>query len=153
MNCPYCGSSDISVADSRDVDEESIRRRRECAKCKKRFTTYEKTDFGDIMVIKKDNSRQRFDKQKILAGIMTACEKRPVSKEQMDNIVDRVERSIRKSNAGEIRTSKIGDMVIKELLKVDPVAYIRFASVYKQFNSPKEFVNVISIFKGSGKKK
>lgn len=153
MDCPYCGSSEISVLDSRDVDNESIRRRRRCVRCKKRFTTYERTDFGDIMVIKKDNSRQRFERQKIFSGIMTACEKRPVSKEQMDQIVDRIERSVRNSNSSEIRTSKIGDMVIKELLKIDPVAYIRFASVYKQFNSPKEFVEVISILKDSKGKK
>ncbi len=153
MDCPYCGSDRLSVLESRDADYETIRRRRKCLKCKKRFTTYERTDFGNITVIKKDNSRQRFEREKILSGIMKACEKRPVSRETMDQIVDKIERKIRSDGTTEITTSKIGDMVIKELLKVDQVAYIRFASVYKQFESPKEFISVISIFKGSKAKK
>ncbi len=153
MRCPYCGSNDISVLDSRDVEDDSIRRRRACEKCKRRFTTYEKTDFGNIIVIKKDNSREKFDGQKILNGIMRACEKRPVSIETMERIVSKIERGIRSSGKGEIKTSKIGDMVAKELLRVDQVAYIRFASVYKRFDSPKEFVQVISTFKSSKKEK
>ena len=151
MICPYCRSKDIMVVDSRDVDEKSVRRRRACASCGKRFTTYERMESAGVLVVKRDSRREQFDRNKIVGGIARACEKRPVSAEKIDWIADRVELKIRDMGTNEVASGKIGDLVMTELLKVDSVAYIRFASVYKQFDSPSEFVKVISILKSGGK--
>ena len=151
MICPYCRSKDIMVVDSRDVDEKSVRRRRACASCGKRFTTYERMESAGVLVVKRDSRREQFDRNKIVGGIARACEKRPVSAEKIDWIADRVELKIRDIGTNEVASGKIGDLVMTELLKVDSVAYIRFASVYKQFDSPSEFVKVISILKSGGK--
>ncbi len=154
MRCPYCRSNNTEVIDSRDtVNGESIRRRRQCASCKKRFTTYERVDLAEITVIKKDSTRQQFDRTKILSGIMRACEKRPISREQMEGIVEKIEGKIRAQGVHEIESSRIGDMVVKELFKLDPVAYIRFASVYKNFGSPEEFRKAVFLFKKGRTKK
>ena len=153
MKCPYCGHNNTEVIDSREADEgESIRRRRECGSCKKRFTTYEEIDNAEITVIKRDNTRQPFDRNKILNGIMRACEKRSVSREKMEEIVDRIEMKIRTSGKKEIESGKIGDMVVKELFKLDQVAYIRFASVYENFDSPEQFRKAVALFKKESSK-
>lgn len=154
MRCPYCRSENTEVIDSRDtVNGESIRRRRECTSCGKRFTTYERVDLAEITVIKKDSTRQPFDRVKILNGIVHACEKRPVSMEQAEAIVDKVESKIRASGIHEIESRKIGDMVVKELFRLDPVAYIRFASVYNNFDSPEEFKKAVLQFKNAGRQR
>lgn len=140
MRCPFCKSGNTDVVDSREVlNGESIRRRRECESCGKRFTTYEKADMAEITVIKKDGTREPFDRNKILRGIMIAGQKRSISRERMESIVDKIETRMRSSGTKEIKSRKIGDMVVKELFNTDPVAYIRFASVYNNFDSPEEF--------------
>jgi transcriptional repressor NrdR len=154
MRCPFCKSGNTDVVDSREVmNGESIRRRRECESCGKRFTTYEKADQADITVIKKDNTREPFDRNKILHGIMIAGQKRNISRERMESIVDRIETRIRSSGPKEIRSRKIGDMVMKELFNIDPVAYIRFASVYNNFDSPEEFRRYVLMLRKSTKKR
>ena len=154
MKCPFCKGSQTEVVDSREVlNGESIRRRRECESCGRRFTTYEKVDIADITVIKRNSTREPFDRSKILNGIMKACEKRNISRERMDAMVDRIERKARSSGAKEIKSRKIGDMVVKELFNTDLVAYIRFASVYNNFDSPEEFRKyVLSLRKYTSKK-
>ncbi|MDE1761710.1 MAG: transcriptional regulator NrdR [Candidatus Micrarchaeota archaeon] len=147
MRCPFCLSSKIRVLDSRDVEEEnSVRRRRECLSCHKRFTTYEKAELIDLVVIKKDGIRQPYDSNKILSGITKACEKRPVNQEAIADIAAKIDRKIRAKGVKEITSKRIGEMVIKELVKLDPVAYVRFASVYNQFNSTAEFAKMIAMF-------
>ncbi|MCL5100523.1 MAG: transcriptional regulator NrdR [Candidatus Marsarchaeota archaeon] len=148
MKCPYCGKNNTDVVDSRDSKNgEGIRRRRECTYCKRRFTTYEKAEIAEITVIKRDNTREPFDKNKVLSGIMKACEKRKISREKMDSIVDKIENKLRSDGIREVRSRHIGDMVVKELFKLDPVAYIRFASVYNNFDSPEEFRRIVSMFR------
>ncbi|MDE1869859.1 MAG: transcriptional regulator NrdR [Candidatus Micrarchaeota archaeon] len=147
MRCPYCLSTDIRVLDSRDVEEEnSVRRRRLCNACTKRFTTYEKAELIDLVVIKKDGTHQPYDSSKILNGITRSCEKRPVNQDAIIEVANKIDRKIRAKGVKEITTKKIGEMVIRELVKLDPVAYVRFASVYNQFNSTKEFTRIISMF-------
>ena len=128
MQCPYCNYKESKVIDSRHTDLKSIRRRRECESCKKRFTTYEKIETTPLMVIKKDNSREYFDREKIKYGLLKACEKRPVSIDEIESIE-------------EIETKKIGEMVMDKLKELDEVAYVRFASVYRQFKDINTFVN------------
>jgi transcriptional repressor NrdR len=156
MRCPFCKNEDTGVIDSREVtDREVTRRRRECNNCKRRFTTYERAEVEEITVIKRDNTRQQFDRNKILNGIMKACQKREISRALMEEITDRIEGKIRTKGKLEVTSKAIGNMVVKELFKLDPVAYIRFASVYNNFVSPEEFRKAISIFnqkKGSRKK-
>lgn len=147
MMCPYCGNVETSVTDSRLADDgRSIRRRRECSKCGKRFTTYERTELERITVIKKNDMREPFDKNKILTGIMKACEKRPVTRDQMDKMADGVERAIRFKGRREISSREIGNLVMKELLKADNIAYIRFSSIYKEVEKPSEFIDMIKKF-------
>ncbi len=155
MRCPFCNRDNTEVVDSREVmDGESIRRRRECKACGKRFTTYEKVDLAEITVIKKDGTREPFDRTKILGGIMIAGQKRSISREKMESIVDKVEAKLRASGKKEVSSRKIGDMVVKELFNTDPVAYIRFASVYNNFDSPEEFRKyVLMLRKGVTRKK
>jgi transcriptional repressor NrdR len=141
VKCPYCGHKEDKVVDSRATQEESaIRRRRECLKCGKRFTTYEYIEEVSLMVIKKDSRREPFDRKKILAGIMKACEKRPISLEKMEEIVTQVERAVQKRPDREVSTSLIGELVIEKLKKLDDVAYVRFASVYRQFKDVGQFM-------------
>ncbi len=130
----------LKVIDKRDTpDYSSIRRRRQCLKCEKRFTTYERIEAVEIDVIKKDGKKESFSREKLKAGILTACEKRPVSLEQIDNIVSKIEADIRKKGLNEISSKKIGQAVIRHLKKIDKVAYLRFASVYKDFDGLDEF--------------
>ncbi|MCC0648138.1 MULTISPECIES: transcriptional regulator NrdR [Clostridioides] len=141
MQCPYCNYKESKVIDSRHTDLKSIRRRRECELCKKRFTTYEKIETTPLMVIKKDNSREYFDREKIKYGLLKACEKRPVSVEDIESIVVHIENEINKCFIEEIETKKIGEMVMDKLKDLDEVAYVRFASVYRQFKDINTFVN------------
>ena len=141
MKCPYCGYKDDKVVDSRATQEESaIRRRRECLKCGKRFTTYEYIEEVSLMVIKIDSRREPFDRKKILAGIIKACEKRPVSLEKMEEIVTQVEHAIQKKSDREVSSSRIGELVMERLKTLDDVAYVRFASVYRQFKDVGQFM-------------
>ena len=140
MHCLKCGCEESKVIDSRMVEESnSIRRRRECLNCKNRFTTYEKIEYTPIIVIKKSGERQQFNRQKIINGLIKACEKRPVSLEQIEKIVDDTEMEINNSLDKEIESAKIGELVIKRLRAIDEIAYVRFASVYRQFKDINEF--------------
>ena len=141
MKCPYCGHPESKVIDSRPADENaSIRRRRECLSCAKRFTTYETVESLPIVVIKKDGSRQSFDRQKVLRGMIRACEKRPVALAELERIADEIEQERQNSMEREIRTEVIGEKVMERLRKVDQVAYVRFASVYRQFKDIDTFM-------------
>ncbi|MDD4899540.1 MAG: transcriptional regulator NrdR [Candidatus Omnitrophica bacterium] len=141
MRCPYCGYKEDKVVDSRATAEESaVRRRRECLKCQKRFTTYEYVEEVSLMVIKKDGSRQNFDRKKILSGIIKACEKRQISIEKMEEIVSQVERAIQKKPDREVSSTRIGELVMEKLKSLDDVAYVRFASVYRQFKDVGQFM-------------
>ena len=141
MRCPYCGYKESKVVDSRPADEgSSIRRRRECLSCEKRFTTYETVESLPMVVIKKDGSRQSFDRQKMLRGMIRACEKRPVTLAELERIADEIEQELQNSMEREIRTEAIGEKVMDRLRKVDQVAYVRFASVYRQFKDIDTFM-------------
>lgn len=147
MKCPFCGHPDDKVVDSRTIREgELIRRRRECLECTKRFTTYERIEEIPLMVAKKDGRREPFDRSKIVIGILKACEKRPVGIEQIEDLVDRIEKSINSSLDKEVSSEAIGSMVMEELRELDEVAYVRFASVYRQFKDIDEFMDVLKTF-------
>jgi transcriptional repressor NrdR len=140
MKCPFCGHLNDKVVDSRESKEgESIRRRRECLKCEKRFTSYERIDEIPYMVIKKDGRREKFDRQKVLSGVMRACEKRPVSMGRMEQLVNQVESFVIDSPERERTTVEVGQMIMEGLKTFDKVAYIRFASVYRDFKDVNEF--------------
>ena len=138
MNCPFCHSTTLKVTNKRNSIE-GIRRRRECLKCKKRFTTYEKIAEYDIYVIKKDSSREKFDPDKLKMGLDKAFEKRPVSKDKINSIVSEIEELIRKKGKMEIRSKLIGEIMMKKIKKLDKVAYVRFASVYRDFKDIEDF--------------
>ncbi len=145
MKCPYCEQADSKVIDSRPTEEhEAIRRRRECLHCKKRFTTYEKVESIPLMVIKKDGSRQMFDSQKLLNGIMRACEKRPVSMVDMERVADEIEIAAQNLMEREIKSVQLGEMVMDKLKDLDEVAYVRFASVYREFRDLNTFVEEVN---------
>ncbi|HIU72173.1 MAG TPA: transcriptional repressor NrdR [Candidatus Galloscillospira excrementipullorum] len=134
MKCCFCGHTESKVIDSRPTDEgASIRRRRECLACGKRFTTYETIETVSVMVVKKDKSREAFDREKLLKGLLRACEKRPVPVKQLENLVDEVETTVQNMLEREVTSEAIGEMVMERLKKIDDIAYIRFASVYRQF--------------------
>lgn len=141
MKCPFCAYSDSRVLESRSTDEGSaIRRRRECLGCRERFTTYERVETVPLMVIKKDGTRQEFDRSKILQGIITACEKRPVPLARLEQLVSDIEKRLRNSMEQEVSSQTIGEMVMDELRQLDQVAYVRFASVYRQFRDIQSFL-------------
>ncbi len=141
MKCPYCGYKEGKVIDSRPTeDSSSIRRRRECLKCQRRFTTYEKLENISLAVIKQDNSRQPYDREKILRGIMRACEKRPISLSQMEKITDDIEGELYQSMEKEVTSTEIGEKVMRLLKELDEVAYVRFASVHKHFSDIETFM-------------
>ena len=145
MHCLKCGCEESKVVDSRMVEESnSIRRRRECLDCKNRFTTYERIEFTPIMVIKKNGVRQQFDRNKIVSGMIKSCEKRPVSTQIIEKSVDEIESELNNNMIKEIDSSKIGDMVIDKLKELDEIAYVRFASVYRQFKDINEFKKEIN---------
>lgn len=142
MKCQYCSCLDSKVIDSRPTDDgNSIRRRRECTNCGRRFTTYEKVELSPLFVVKKDGRREGFDAQKIKAGILHACDKLPVSMQQIDEIVTRVEQKAYATMDGEINSEKIGDMVMAELKNLNDVAYVRFAAVYRKFTDVGTFMD------------
>jgi transcriptional repressor NrdR len=144
MKCPYCENEDSKVIDSRHTEDgRAIRRRRECEKCGRRFTTYEKIEEMILMVIKKDGSRQAFDRNKLLNGIIRACEKRPVSIAEMEKIVDDIERGLNNTMEKEVDSKLIGELVMEKLKDIDEVAYVRFASVYRQFTDVNTFVKEV----------
>ena len=142
MKCPYCGHLGDKVVDSREGKEgEVIRRRRECLECAKRFTSYERIDEIPYMVVKKDGRRERFDRQKVLNGVLKACEKRPVAMIQLETIADKAETMVQDSSEREVSTTTIGEMIMNELKSLDKVAYVRFASVYLDFKDVQEFMS------------
>ena len=145
MRCPFCGYEESKVIDSRPTDEgERIRRRRECIKCSKRFTTYEIIESVPIIVVKKDKSREPFDRQKLFNGLLRACEKRPVSIAQIDGVVNDIELTIQNSLDREVTSVYIGELAMDKLKGLDEVAYVRFASVYRQFKDINTFMNELS---------
>ena len=136
----YCGCEDSKVIDSRSTDDgRSIRRRRECVNCGKRFTTFETIEIAPILIVKRDGTRQQYDRNKLKNGIVRSCEKRPISMAQIDDIVSRIEKSLYNSLEEEVTSKKIGDLVMEELKQIDDVAYIRFAAVYRQFKDSQTF--------------
>lgn len=142
MKCPFCNSDDTRVIDSRPADDNyAIRRRRLCDDCGKRFTTYEKVETVPLMVIKKDNNREQYDRKKLQQGILMACHKRPISAEQISQLVDSVEVELFNREEKEIPTSLIGELVMDKMKDLDPVAYVRFASVYREFKDVSTFMN------------
>ncbi|MGB2629732.1 MAG: transcriptional regulator NrdR [Candidatus Omnitrophota bacterium] len=147
MKCPFCSSMDDKVIDSRISGEgTSIRRRRECLKCGKRFTTYEYVEEAPLMVVKRDGSRQRFDREKIKTGIIKACEKCPVSMDKIEEIVDEIERETHRKTEREIKSTAIGKMIMDRLYNLDEVAYVRFASVYRRFKDISHFKKELEKF-------
>lgn len=139
MKCPYCSAEDTKVIDSRPADN-SIRRRRQCEACGRRFTTYEKLETIPLMVIKKDNTREPYNRAKIEAGIIQSCHKRPVSAQQISSLIDEVENSVFNLNTSEVPTTTIGELVMDKLKELDQVAYVRFASVYREFKDVNTFM-------------
>ena len=140
MKCPYCNFEETQVIDTRETENlEATRRRRECMKCNKRFTTYERVEEADIIVVKKNGKRERFQRQKVLNGIIEACEKREIPLEKIDKLVDEVESDLRKRDSVEVESKVIGEIVMKKLKNLDKVAYIRFASVYREFGDLDRF--------------
>ena len=145
MRCPYCGYEESKVIDSRPTDEnERIRRRRECVKCGKRFTTYETIENVPIIVVKKDKSREVFDRNKVLEGMLRACKKRPVTSQQLDEAISQIESNLQSATDREVSSVRIGELIMEKLREIDEVAYVRFASVYKAFDSASSFVEEIS---------
>ena len=154
MKCPFCAFEESKVIDSRPTDEgERIRRRRECLKCGKRFTTYEVIESLPVIVIKKDKSRESFNREKLLNGLMRACEKRPVSIETLDKITDEIEMKLQNSLDREVSSERIGELVMEKLKTVDEVAYVRFASVYRQFSDINTFMDELKELLDSNQKR
>ncbi|MDP3765121.1 MAG: transcriptional regulator NrdR [Nanoarchaeota archaeon] len=140
MKCPYCSYEETQVIDTRETENlEATRRRRECLKCNKRFTTYERVEEADIIVVKKDGRRERFERKKLMGGILKACEKRNISLDKIEKLVDEVESDLRKRDSVEVESKVIGEITMKKLKTLDKVAYIRFASVYREFEDLERF--------------
>lgn len=149
MRCPFCDNEDTKVIDSRPIDDgKAIRRRRECEKCVKRFTTYEKVETTIIMIIKKDGSRQAFDRDKLMNGIIKACEKRPVALADIERVVDSIERGLNNMMEKEVKSTFLGELVMEQLKDLDEVAYVRFASVYRSFKDVNTFIKEIEALVG-----
>jgi transcriptional repressor NrdR len=138
MKCPFCKRGETKVLESRE-SEDSLRRRRECVKCAKRFTTYERVETTNILVVKRSGDREQFNREKLHNGVLRACEKRPVSSAQIEQLLDEVEEECKKSRTGEVTSTRIGEIIMQKLKKLDKVAYIRFASVYLDFKDPEDF--------------
>jgi transcriptional repressor NrdR len=143
MKCPYCGYEEFKTLETRDSQENTTRRRKECISCGKRFTTYEYIETVELMVKKKNGTLQRFDINKIIGGLQKACEKRPVRMEQINELANRVRQDLMLGGKGEVTSQEIGDLVMKYLKNLDRIAYIRFASVYKKFEEPEDFKQVL----------
>ncbi len=144
MKCPYCGSQNLKTLETRDSQDNSIRRRRQCADCEKRFTSYEYVETVELMVRKRDGRLERFDPNKIIRGLQKACEKRPVATEQVRTLAENVWHDLMLTGRNEIPSTEIGDLVMKYLKDVDHIAYVRFASVYKNFEEPEDFRRILS---------
>ena len=141
MKCPYCGHEEDKVVDSRSSQEgDAIRRRRECLKCQRRYTTYEHIEGVSLMVVKKDGRRESFDRKKVLSGLVKSCEKRPVSVEKLEDIVDDIERTLQRNFDKEVASVEVGELIMQRLGKLDQVAYVRFASVYREFKDVNQFM-------------
>jgi transcriptional repressor NrdR len=144
MKCPYCGYEEDKVVDSRSSKEgQAVRRRRECLKCEKRFTTYEYIETVPLTIIKNDQRREPYDRQKLMGGILSACKKRPISTDKIEAVIDRIENQIQKLSKTEIPSKEIGGLVMTELYQLDDVAYVRFASVYRKFKDKGEFITEV----------
>lgn len=157
MKCPHCGYNNSRVVDSRQTEDgKTIRRRRECENCGFRFTTFERIEVAPLLVVKKNGEREEFKREKILRGVVRSAEKRPISMEQMESLVDKVETKVRNSGDNEISTTKIGEYVMEELVHLDEISYIRFASVYRQFKDMsvflKELQDIVNHAKNDRKK-
>jgi transcriptional repressor NrdR len=144
MKCPYCGGQDSDVVETRDCDDfTTTRRRRECRQCKKRFTTYERVENIELVVIKKDGRRESFDREKLRLGLIKACEKRPISRDLIESVICDIEQELRQRDSVEVSSKAIGNMMLKKLKKIDKVAYLRFASVYLDFDDLADFEQMI----------
>ena len=143
MKCPYCGSEDLKTLETRDSQDNTVRRRKECGGCRRRFTSYEYVETVELMVRKKDSRLERFDLNKIVRGLQKACEKRPVSMEQIREVAEEVRQSLMTLGKEEITSEEIGDLVMEHLRKLDRVAYVRFASVYRRFEEPEDFQHIL----------
>ena len=144
MKCPYCAKSETDVVETRDTEDlGAIRRRRQCVSCERRFTTYERPEEVELMIIKKDGKREAFDREKLRKGVLKAIEKRPISIELVDELVDKVEREVRRKDAVEVSSKLVGGSVLRKLKKIDKIAYLRFASVYLDFEDLKDFEKAI----------
>ena len=154
MKCPFCGSEDTQVVDTRaNLEANTIRRRRKCVQCEKRFTTYERVDLKMPRLVKKDGSRTDFERDKLVGSMMLALRKRPVATDALEGAVARIEEKLRSLGEREVRTSRVGDMVMRELAKLDKIAYIRFASVYRSFESPDDFREAVQEVKTKKRRK
>ena len=154
MRCPSCSYKETKVVDSRlSGDGHAIRRRRECLKCKKRFTTYEYVEEVPLMVVKRDNRRQPFDRKKLMSGILKACEKRPISIDKIEELTTEIERTIQKKYEREVSYREIGEVVMEKLAQLDEVAYVRFASVYRQFRDVNQFMGELKVILDKHKRK
>ncbi|HEX4927839.1 MAG TPA: transcriptional regulator NrdR [Burkholderiales bacterium] len=154
MKCPYCGSEDTQVIDTRaNLEANTVRRRRKCTSCEKRFTTYERVDLKMPRLVKKDGSRTDFDREKLMGSMMVALRKRPVSTEDIEAAVDRVTERVRSLGEREVPTTRVGEFVMRELAKLDKIAYIRFASVYRQFETPEDFREALQEVKSPRKRR
>ena len=152
MKCPYCLHPETKVVDSRETSElDATRRRRECLDCEKRFTTYERLDSVELVVVKKDGRREAFSRDKLLRGLLKACEKRPIAREKVDASVAAIEADLRKSDKAEVSSRKVGEMVMNQLKILDRVAYVRFASVYRSFRDLSQFEKEIKLLQGKAK--
>jgi transcriptional repressor NrdR len=143
MRCPYCGAETLKTLETRDSPDNTVRRRKECAECGRRFTSYEYVETVELMVKKKDGRLERFDENKIVRGLQKACEKRPVTTDQIHELAERIRRDLMSLGKEELSSQQIGDLVMKYLKELDRVAYIRFASVYKQFEEPEDFKKLL----------
>lgn len=144
MKCPFCSFAESKVVDSRSTDDNTtIRRRRECLNCSKRYTTYEKVEDIPILVVKRDATRENFNKEKIINGLITACQKRPISRKQIEDIAEDIEKNISNKMITEVNSKDIGEMVMKKLKEIDEISYVRFASVYREFKDIKTFLDEI----------
>jgi transcriptional repressor NrdR len=148
MKCPFCSHAETQVIETRETGEDVTRRRRECLKCERRFTTYERQESMQLRLIKRDGNREMFDKEKLKRGLLKSCEKRPVTTKQIEEIVDDIERRLRSKGKPEVKSSEIGELVMQKLKKLDAVAYIRFASVYKNFEDAGDFSKVLKQLRG-----
>lgn len=147
MRCPFCENEGLKVVDKREHSSDSVRRRRECLKCNKRFTTYERPEIVDLRVVKKSGDRERFDRTKVLQGLLKACEKRPVTTDQINQTLNEIETELRANDVKEVHSKLIGEIIMEKLINLDKVAYVRFASVYRDFGDLKSFEEILKKLK------